>query len=108
MIKLRGNISVCRITYVSADICSGRGVNETPKPENTLPQTLHEAIIFFAAGDNALDYMVALRWPNGVKCPNCESKDVRFLKSRKIWECDNCTIKRQFSVKVGTIFEASP
>jgi transposase-like protein len=83
-------------------------VNETPKPENTLPQTLHEAITFFAAGDNAFAYMVALRWPNGVKCPNCESKDVRFLKSRKIWECDNCTIKRQFSVKVGTIFEASP
>jgi len=26
-------------------------VNETPKPENTLPQTLHEAITFFAAGD---------------------------------------------------------
>jgi hypothetical protein len=83
-------------------------VNETPKPENTLPQTLHEAITFFAAGDNAFDYMVALRWPNGVKCSNCESKDVRFLKSRKIWECDNCMVKRQFSVKVGTIFEASP
>lgn len=38
--------------------------------------------------------------------PRCESEKVGFLKTRKIWECKGC--KRQFSVKVGTIFEDSP
>jgi hypothetical protein len=83
-------------------------VRDTSTTENNLPQTLHEAIVFFAIGDNAFEFMVALRWPHGVECPNCESKDVRFLKTRKVWECNKCTTKRQFSVKVGTIFEASP
>lgn len=73
-----------------------------------LPETLHEAIKYFATGDNAFDYMVWLRWPSGVECPNCGSKKVRFLKTRKVWECGKCTTKRQFSVKVGTIMESSP
>jgi transposase-like protein len=72
------------------------------------PQTLHEAIRYFSTGDNALNFMVSLRWPAGVVCPRCESKEVRFLKSRKIWECSECAEKRQFSVKVGTVMEDSP
>lgn len=76
--------------------------------ESEFPQTLHEAIRYFATGDNALNFMIALRWPGGVVCPRCNSSDVLFLKSRKIWECKQCETKRQFSAKVGTIFEDSP
>ena len=72
------------------------------------PQTLHDAIKYFSTGDNALNFMVALRWPSGVVCPRCGSKEVRFLKSRKIWECSECEALRQFSVKVGTVMEDSP
>jgi len=72
------------------------------------PKTLHDAIRYFSTGDNAFNFMVSLRWPAGVVCPRCESKEVRFLKSRKIWECSECSEKRQFSVKVGTVMEDSP
>jgi hypothetical protein len=33
------------------------------------PKTLQQAIIYFANPDNALAYMVKLRWPRGVECP---------------------------------------
>lgn len=72
------------------------------------PTTLVEAIRYFADPDVSLDFMVNLRWADGVVCPTCGSKDVRFLKTRHIWECKNKHEKRQFSVKVGTIFEDSP
>ncbi len=78
------------------------------KEQPEFPQTLHEAIRYFANGDNALNFMISLRWPMGVVCPRCESKEVLFLKSRKIWECKSCETKKQFSSKVGTIFEDSP
>ena len=74
----------------------------------TFPQTLHDAIKYFSTGDNALNFVVSLRWPAGVICPRCGSKEVRFLKSRKIWECSECESLRQFSVKVGTVMEDSP
>src|SRR3712207_3191540 len=72
------------------------------------PQTLMEAIRHFADPDVALQTMVSLRWPEGVRCPSCGRADVRFLKTRRIWECKGDHPKRQFSAKVGTIFEDSP
>ena len=73
------------------------------------PKTLQDAIKFFADPDNALAYMVGLRWPNGeVTCPACGRKDVVFLKNQRKWQCKSVHPKRQFSAKVGTIFEDSP
>lgn len=72
------------------------------------PQTLMEAIRFFGEGDNAFDFIVQMRWPDGqVKCPRCESPKVGFIATRKTWECRCCAQKKQFSVKTGTIFEDS-
>jgi len=71
------------------------------------PQTLVEAIRYFSAPQAAFDFMVKLRWPDGVKCPRCGSQDVRFISTRKLWECKCCDKKKQFSVRVGTIFEDS-
>lgn len=51
--------------------------------------------------------MVARRWPNGVTCPTCGRADVRFISTRRMWECKEKHAKRQFSVKIGTIFEDS-
>lgn len=51
---------------------------------------------------------MARRWPKGVVCPTCGSKDVSFIPSRRIWQCKTRHPKCQFSVKVGTIFEDSP
>ena len=72
------------------------------------PQTLEEAIRFFADPDNCLNFIVARRWPDGVHCPTCGGTAVRFLATRRLWECKGKHPKKQFSVKVGTIFEDSP
>jgi transposase-like protein len=74
--------------------------------ENSTPDTLLGAITYFADIDVATMFVASLRWPNGVECPHCESKDVAFVQSRRIWQCKNC--RKQFSVKVGSIFEDSP
>lgn len=71
-----------------------------------VPKTLEEAVIYFADEDNAFAYAVSVRWPEGVFCPWCDSSDNSFIASRKIWRCKGC--KKQFSVRVGTIFEDSP
>ncbi|MGB8538409.1 MAG: IS1595 family transposase, partial [Acidobacteriaceae bacterium] len=72
------------------------------------PKTLQEAIITFSDPDNALWYMVAKRWPNGVVCPTCGRTDVNFLEKQRRWQCKSKHSLRQFTAKVGTIFEDSP
>src|SRR5438309_6317408 len=73
---------------------------------NLFPNSLTEAIRYFSDKDTALTFLAALRWPKGVTCPACDAKDPGFLKTRRIWKCRECG--RQFSVKLGTIFEDSP
>jgi transposase-like protein len=75
---------------------------------STEPQTLVEAVLHFADPDVTHNTMVELRWPSGVHCPTCGRTDVRFIATRRIWECKEKHPKKQFSSKVGTIFEDSP
>jgi len=73
------------------------------------PITLQEAIIFYANPDNCLRKLVSKRWPDGiVVCPRCGSKGVKFNAKRRTWQCGSHHPRREFSVKVGTIFEDSP
>jgi transposase-like protein len=74
------------------------------------PKSLQEAILYFSDQENCLNYLVARRpeWTDGVVCPTCGSKKVSFLKNQLRWQCSARHPKRQFSVKVGTIFEDSP
>ena len=72
------------------------------------PETLQEAIVYFFDKDNCLNYLAERRWPNGVVCPTCGSKNVSFLASRRLWQCKTRHAKAQFSIKIGTIFEDSP
>ena len=74
--------------------------------ETNAPETLMEAIQYFADPDVCLEFTANLRWPNGPVCPVCGGLDHSFLKTRRIWKCKGC--KKQFSVKLGTIFEDSP
>jgi transposase-like protein len=71
-------------------------------------KTLLDAIAYFSNPSNCLEYMVGRRWPNGVTCPTCGSADVRFLAKQQRWECKEKHPRKQFSAKVGTIFEDSP
>ncbi len=77
------------------------------KNTSDLPQTLLEAIRYFADPQICHDFMVKMRWPDGkVACPRCESDRVGFISTRRTWQCKGC--KKQFSTKLGTIFEDSP
>ncbi|MCX6900693.1 MAG: IS1595 family transposase [Verrucomicrobia bacterium] len=77
------------------------------KTKIEFPETLTEAIKYFADADTALQFMVSIRWPDGnVTCPVCKKSNAAFLSTRRIWKCRECG--KQFSVKVGTIFEDSP
>src|SRR2546421_11692471 len=84
------------------------------------PESLVEAIRYFENPDNCHNFMVSMRWPNGVKCPRCggeAGKLVVIKKNRKgdllpiprrVWNCKNRDCKpRQFSAKTLTIFEDS-
>ncbi len=72
-------------------------------------KTLQDAMQHFADPQNAVDYMIRLRWPDGVvTCPTCGSEEVTWIPTRSFFQCRTRHPKRQFSVKVGTIFEESP
>src|SRR5262249_43587890 len=54
-----------------------------------------------------LNVVATAKWgTKGPTCPRCESKRLSFLQTRLLWKCLDC--QKQFSVKVGTIFEDSP
>ncbi|HWW15924.1 MAG TPA: IS1595 family transposase [Candidatus Dormibacteraeota bacterium] len=72
------------------------------------PKTLQEAIQHFSDEQVCIDAVAKMRWPDGVFCPHaeCGAKDPYYLSTQKRWKCRKC--RKQFSVKVGSIFEDSP
>lgn len=73
---------------------------------NQKPKTLQAAIKHFSDEQTCIDAVASLRWPDGKPvCPSCEKTDHYWLASQKRWKCKECW--KQFSVKVGTIFEDS-
>jgi transposase-like protein len=78
------------------------------KAPGKAPKTLLEAVTYFKDEDVAMNFVAGLHpgWENGPICPRCASDKVGFLATRRLWKCKACA--KQFSVKVGTIFEDSP
>jgi transposase-like protein len=74
----------------------------------TYPTTLVDAVKYFSNEQVCIDEVAAMRWPDGqVFCPACgEVGNTLWLANQKRWKCRGC--KKQFSVKVGTIFHDSP
>lgn len=72
------------------------------------PATLQQAILFFSEYENCKRFMVELRWPNGVRCPLCESDKVTYLENARLWKCYQKHDRPKFSLKTGTVFEDSP
>jgi len=88
------------------------------------PKTLLEAVRFFTDLDVCHDYMVSVKWPDGkVTCPHCGGDKIGTIKSRAatvdengkikkarppMFQCKAKGCRKQFSAKVGTIFEDSP
>lgn len=77
-------------------------------PDDT-PSTLIDAVRYFADRAVCEAYMESIRWPDGdVTCPECGASGDRIgrIETRHMLRCKDC--RKQFSRKVGTIFESSP
>ncbi len=74
--------------------------------DGRLPETLIEAIRYFSDIDICTEFVAQMRWPDGPVCERCGCVESSYLSTRRLWKCKAC--KRQYSVKVGTIFEDSP
>jgi transposase-like protein len=73
------------------------------------PKTLREAVLYFNDFENCRQFMIGLRWPDGVvKCPRCGSEKVSWLAKARVWKCYAKHERPTFTLKTGTIFEDSP
>jgi transposase-like protein len=79
-----------------------------PKAVHQMTAAQFDAL--FKTEDNCIAYLVARRWPEGVRCPRCGNDAVYDLPSNKWhWQCTNCapggSTGYRFSYIAGTIFE---
>ncbi|MBS1583407.1 MAG: IS1595 family transposase [Bacteroidetes bacterium] len=66
-----------------------------------------ELVRYFDTEEKCAEYLAKKRWNGNPVCPKCGSEKVYTLKGKtKRYKCGGC--REQFSVRVGTIFEASP
>src|SRR5665213_3152345 len=73
------------------------------------PRTLQAAILHFSEYENCKEFMMELRWPDGVvRCPHCGSDHIAYLANARVWKCYAKHDRPRFSLKTGTIFEDSP
>jgi transposase-like protein len=78
------------------------------KRPKKFPKGLLAATRYFADPDVCVDFVSAMRWPEGPVCPHCDGKRVSYLSSRRIFKCMAKDCHKQFSVKTGSVFEDSP
>jgi hypothetical protein len=72
------------------------------------PKTLLEAINFFSNYENCRQFMISIRWADGVvRCPYCNATKLTYLEKARVYRCYGDHAKQKFSLKVGTIFEDS-
>ncbi len=73
------------------------------------PATLVEAVRYFSDFERCREFMIELRWPDGVvTCPRCDGERVKWLAKARVWKCYAKHKQPTFSLKTGTIFEDSP
>jgi transposase-like protein len=70
------------------------------------PKNLLDAVRYFSDKAVCNEYMKSIKWPDGLCCHHCGSTRVGEIKTRSMLRCKDC--RKQFSFKVGTIFEDSP
>ncbi len=66
---------------------------------------LSDLIDRFGDEDRCRAYLEDLRWPDGPRCPRCDSDKVSRIVKRNQFDCDSC--RYQFSVTAGTLFHDS-
>ena len=62
----------------------------------------------FTDEDAAREYLEKLRWPSGPVCPHCGTVNKAYTTKRPgKYRCASKGCRKDFTVKVGTVFEAS-
>ena len=74
------------------------------RPREDYPRTLLEFERRFATEEACVAYAEGIRWPDGFRCPGCDS-DHAWRTGRGVWFCGRC--RRQTSVTAGTVFEGT-
>jgi len=59
----------------------------------------------FSTEQACWDYLVKMRWPDGVKCFSCVDSKLDFIQTRKVFECRHC--HKQIYVTADTAFHRS-
>jgi transposase-like protein len=68
---------------------------------------LPDLIEQFRSEEKCREYLEALRWPDGVRCPRCGCDSTSWIAKREQHECNEDSCRYQFSVKAGTVFHDS-
>jgi transposase-like protein len=66
------------------------------------PKTLMEFEKRFQSEEACRDYLVKMRWPDGIQCWHCDSKELWSMR-RALYLCKKCRF--QTSILAGTIFQ---
>lgn len=74
-----------------------------PRPD--FPKTLRAFRRRFAEPQACLEYLWASRWPDGFKCPRCGHDQAWQLKTRPLYQCQDCG--HQLSPIAGTVLHRS-
>jgi len=69
--------------------------------------TLVELFKMFPDDETAEQWFIQVRWPDGITCPSCDSRNVFTKASHKTmpYRCNDC--KKRFSVKTDSIMQSS-
>jgi Transposase zinc-ribbon domain len=79
-------------------------MTKRPKPVHQMSAARFETM--FPDEEHCRAYLIARRWPEGVRCPRCVNDKVYALASGYQWQCEACAADGyRFSHIVGTIFE---
>lgn len=67
--------------------------------------SLFELVNYFKDEKTCIDYLSLKRWEGKPCCPHCECEKVYTFSDEKRYKCSKC--RKQFTVRIGTIFEDS-
>jgi transposase-like protein len=70
-------------------------------------KSLYELFAAIPDEQVAVDYLKGIVWKTGEHCPYCGHDKIWAFSSGIKWKCGSSRCRRQFSIRVGTIFEDS-
>ena len=67
--------------------------------------SLIQAVQRFGDDEFTKRWFIEQRWPNGIECPSCDSRDIQHRTRPQPFRCNAC--RRDFSVKTDTLMHSS-